>query len=106
MSNQVIVHKGRVNTIGVSLGYNASADIYTSEIRRDPDFLSPLIAIWTVAWKTNGSDGELILTLDDLITKQIEVDSGYMDLKRVSAGNAFPVFDRPLEVIFRGTVTE
>lgn len=105
MSNQVIVHKGRVTTIGVSLGYNVSADVYSSEIRRDPEFTSPLLATWVVSWLTDGTDGELVLSLDDTITKQIEVDSGYMDLKRLTAGQPFPVFDRPLEVIFRGTVT-
>lgn len=106
MSNKVIVHKGRTNTIQINLGANISADIFTSEIRSEPTVESPLIATWTVDFLTDGSDGKLILTMDDLITGQIAPNSGYMDLKRVTAGEPIPVFDRPLEVSFRGTVTE
>jgi hypothetical protein len=106
MSNKVIVHKGRTNTIAVKLGMNVSADTFTSEIRSEPTVDSPLIATWEVSFLTNGSDGELVLRLDNTITEQIQADGGYMDLKRVTAGEPVPVFDRPLEVSFRGTVTQ
>lgn len=106
MSNKVIVHKGRTNTLIVNLGIDVSADTITSEIRSEPDVTAPLICTWTVTFATNGADGKLILKLDDVITKQIKADSGYMDLKRVSGSEPLPVFDRPLEVSFRGTVTE
>ena len=106
MSNKVIVHKGRTNTLRIEMGIDVSPDTFTSEIRAEPTVDSPLIATWNVAFVTDGTDGELILTLDDVATKQIKANSGYMDLKRVSGSEPVPVFDRPLEVSFRGTVTE
>jgi hypothetical protein len=105
MSSKVIVHKGRTNIVNVSLGIDVSADTITSEIRQEPNQDSELIATWTVTKKTDGSDGELILTLDDAITKTIEATSGYMDLKRIVGGQPVAVFDKPIEVAFRGTVT-
>jgi hypothetical protein len=106
MSNKVIVHKNRTNIITVSLGTDVSDDVITSEIRSEPTVDAPLIATWIVTFKTDGSDGELILTMDDNETGQIKAMSGYMDLKRVSGGEPFAVFDQPLEVSFRGSVTE
>lgn len=105
MSNEVIVHKGRTNIIRVHMGIDVSGDTITSEIRSEPDVDSPLLATWTVAFETTGADGKLILTLDNVITSQISATAGYMDLKRVTGGQPVPVFDRPLEVSFRGTVT-
>ncbi len=105
MSNQVIVHKGRTNTIQVNVGIDVSTDTLTSQIRTEPDQDSPLIAEWDVAFDTDGTDGVLILTLDDSVTEDIAEVSGYMDLKRVTGGEPVPVFDTPLEVVFRGTVT-
>lgn len=106
MSSEVVIHKGRTNVITVSLGVNVQGDTITSQIRAEPDISSPLIATWVVTFLTNGSDGELILTLDDSSTSSIKANSGYMDIKRVSGGEPLPVFDRPLEVSIRGTVTE
>jgi hypothetical protein len=106
MSNEVIVHKGRTNTVIVKMGIDISADTFTSEIRAEPDVDATFIAAWTVSFVTDGHDGEIQLRLDDLVTKQIRASSGYMDLKRISGGEPIPVFDRPLEVTFRGTVTE
>ncbi len=105
MSNEIVVHKGRTNVVTVSLGVNISADTFTSQIRTEPNSDSPFIAEWVVTFATNGTDGELVLTLDDLITSEINVNSGYMDLKRISGAQPIPVFDRPLEVTFRGSVT-
>jgi hypothetical protein len=106
MSNEVIVHKGRTNVVTVSLGIDVSEDTLTSQIRTEPDVEAPLIAEWDVAFRFDGTDGELVLTMDDLITSQITVNSGYMDLKRMSGGEPLAVFDKPLEVSFRGSVTE
>jgi hypothetical protein len=106
MSNEVIVHKGRTNTVIVKMGIDVSADIYTSEIRAEPTVESAFIAAWTVSFLTDGKDGQLKLVLDDAITKDIRANSGYMDLKRVTGGEPVPVFDRPLDVAFRGSVTE
>jgi hypothetical protein len=105
MSSKIIVHKGRTNVITVDLGMDISADIITSEIRSEPAQESTLLATWDVSFKTDGIDGELILTMDDVITAQITASSGYMDIKRVTGGQPVPVFDSPLEVSFRGTVT-
>jgi hypothetical protein len=106
LSNEVIVHKGRTNILQINLGVNVSADTFVSEIRSEPTQDSPLIATWVISFVTNGTDGKLKLTLDNVITDQIAANSGYMDLKRVSNGEPIAVFDRPLEVSFRGTVTE
>jgi hypothetical protein len=103
--NKVIVHKNRYNVKEVWLGFDVSADTFSSEIRAEQDHESTLIATWSVAWVTDGTDGKIRLTMDDVITGQIEVDSGFMDIKRVSGGEPLVVLDRPLEVEFRGTVT-
>ena len=105
MSNAVIVHIGRTNTLTVDLGVDVSADTITSEIRSEPRADAPLIATWSVVKTNGGADGELTLTLDDVITAQITAASGWMDIKRVTGGEPVPVFDKPLEVVFRGTVT-
>lgn len=105
MSSKVIVHKNRTNTITVDMGMDVSDDTITSEIRSEPDVGAPLIATWEVTFKTDGTDGELILTLDDLETSQIKANSGYMDLKRIVNGEPVAVFDTALEVSFRGSVT-
>lgn len=106
MSSEVVVHKGRTNTITVSLGIDVSADTITSEIRSEPDVSAPLIMTWEVDFVTDGTDGELVLTVDDVVTSGIKANSGYMDIKRVTGAEPVPVFDRPLEVQFRGSVTE
>lgn len=105
MASKVIVHKGRTNTLRVNLGVNVTGDTLTSEIRAEPDAASLLIATWTVT-VTDAVNGILTLTLDDVITAQITATSGYMDIKRITATQPVPVFDRPLEVSFRGTVTQ
>jgi hypothetical protein len=106
MSGELVVYKNRTNIITVSLGINVSGDTITSEIRSEPDVDAPLLATWIVTFATNGVDGELILRLDDTMTSNIKANSGYMDIKRITGGEPVPVFDRPLEVSFRGAVTE
>lgn len=106
MSDQIIVFKNRLNTITVDLGFDISADTYTSQIRTEPKGDSPLIAEWEVAFLTDGTDGKLTLTLTELQTSQITSDSGFMDFRRVvPPGNPVSVIDKPLEVVFRGSVT-
>lgn len=103
--NQVVVHKHRTVVLTVNMGMDVSGDTITSEIRAAANPTAPLIATWNVAFTTDGTDGELILTLDDAITATIEQERGYMDIKRVTGGEPVPVFDTPLEVIFREAVT-
>jgi hypothetical protein len=102
MTSKIIVHKNRVNVLSVSLGFDASGDVITSQIRSEPDTEAPLIAEWNVTFLTDGSDGECVFTIGEI---DITANSGYMDIKRFSEGQALPVFDKPLEVDFRGTVT-
>jgi hypothetical protein len=103
MSNTIIVHKGRTNIVTASLGIDVSGDLITSEIRTES---GTLIAEWEVDFDGDGKDGELILKLDDLITAAITYSSGLMDIKRVSGGEPINVFDKPLEVEFRETITQ
>lgn len=106
MSHEVVVHKGRTNVVTVHLGMDVSGDTFTSQIRTQPSISSPLIAEWVVAFATDGTDGALVLTLDDSVTSEIQENSGYMDLKRQAGSEPLAVFDRPLEVTFRGSVTQ
>jgi hypothetical protein len=101
---KVIVYKARTNTLPVNLGIDVSADTFTSEVRVDRDHTSTLLMEWTVAFDTDGTDGKLILTVDDIVTGQILPSSGWMDLKRVTGSEPVQVFD-PIEVEFRGSVT-
>lgn len=103
--DQVIVSKGRTVILPVSLGYDVSNDAFVSEIRVDKNPESTLIATWTVSFATDGIDGELILTLDNTVTSLIVKSTGYMDIKRVTGGEPVNVFDEPLEVLFKNTIT-
>lgn len=102
---QIQVTKGRTKIIQVSVGFDVSQDTITSQIRTDKSHLSGLIADWQVSFATNGTDGELILTLDDSVTAAITRRVGYMDLKRVTGGEPVDVFDEPLEVLFTESIT-
>lgn len=105
MASEVVVYKDRTNIITVALGMDVSADTITSEIRTEPSVDAPLIAEWDVSFATDGTDGELIFVIDDLVAGQITQNSGYMDIKRVSGGEPYAVFDKPLEVKIQGSVT-
>lgn len=102
----VRVHKNRTNTLMVSLGYDVSQDTILSDIRVDPNHESELIARWMVSWKNDGRDGELLLTMSETVTSEIPHTMGYMDLKRVSGGESFPIFEHPILVHFQEVVTE
>lgn len=102
---QVIVQKGRTNTVQLGLGYDVSNDTFESEIRAEKNHESTHLATWVVSFLTDGTDGELILTLDDSVTSEITKSTGWMDVKRISAGEPLTVFDEPLEVLFKNTIT-
>lgn len=106
MTTEIIVHKGRTVTVPVQLSYDVSNDTITSEIRTGRSTSTPLIAAWTVTNKTDGTDGAIILTLDDSETVNIGHKIGYMDLKRVTGGEPVNVFDTPIPVRFKDVVTE
>jgi hypothetical protein len=102
MSNTIIVYKGRTNIVTVSLGIDVSDDTISSEIRTAA---GALIATWDVTFDGDGSDGEVILTMQEYVSAAIAYPTGIMDLKRISGGEPLPVFEQPLEVEFRETVT-
>jgi len=106
MSNEVIVYKGRDNTVKVQLGRDVSESEFTSQIRSGTSINTPLLAEWVVSFENDGNDGKLILEMDALTSSQITAEVGFMDLKEMVGSSALPVFERPLEVVFRGTVTE
>lgn len=106
MANTLVVQKGRTNTVNVNLNEDVTGDTFTSEIRTEPNQSSALIATWVVT-VANAAAGELTLGLNDTLSVQIKQDVGYMDIKRVTAGgDVIAVFDQPIRISFRGTVTE
>lgn len=105
MNAPVVVRVGRHNTIGVSLGRDVSQLNPTSEIRKAKSTTSQLIATWTVNFATDGTDGDLVLTLDDAITAAIIHSSGWMDIKLIENGEPVSAFKEPIQVVFEGVVT-
>jgi len=105
MTTPIIVYKNRTNIVTVNLGMNVSGDTFSSQIRKTKTAGSTLLATWTVTFQTNGSDGMLVLTLDNSVTSAIVETTGYMDIKRTTAGEPIAVFSEPLEVTFRDTIT-
>lgn len=106
MSGTLKVFKNRTNRVPVELGFDVSADTIESEIRVGKSSESELIATWTVDFLTDGTDGKLVLTLDDSLLAGELPDVAYMDMKRISGGEPIGVFTDPIRVKFRDTVTE
>lgn len=106
MYEPIIVHRGRTVSISFALGYDVSEDEITCDIRADTGS-SPVIASWVVTFLTDGTDGELVLTLDDSVTSDIPMANrnAWMDLKRVVSGEPVSVIDKPIPVVFTGVVT-
>lgn len=105
MYTPIVVVKGRDNVLAVGLGEDVSGDTFTSEIRVAEDPESALIAEWVVSFATDGTDGELVLTLSAAASATVQHKTGWMDLKRVSGSRVPPVFEGSLPVVFRSTVT-
>lgn len=101
----LLVYKERTNSVQVDLGMDVSADTITSEVRADRTVSSELLFTWDVNFVTDGEDGLLVLTVDDSLLQDITAKVGWMDLKRVSAGEELPVFRDPIKVRFRDAVT-
>lgn len=97
------VYKRRFNQILVSLNMDITTDVITSQIRLEPDQDSILLATWDIDVE-DADTGECIFTMD-LTDEDLEAKRGWMDIKRLSGGIAYPVFDESLEVYFVGTVT-
>lgn len=105
MSDYLRVYKDRTTTVPVNLGFDVSSDTITSQIRASKDKDSELIATWDVSFDTDGTDGKLILVMDNSNVTDLTYDSGWMDLKRVTAGEPVPVFVKPIRVRFEDSVT-
>jgi len=105
MGNIITVPKGRTKTVKVSLGRDVSTSEFSSDIREDRNKESGLIASWVIGFETDGTDGELIFTLDDLVTAEVDVTSGYMDIKEVKDGEPTNANYEPLEVQFVNVIT-
>lgn len=103
MAKALVVHKGRANVVAVNLGFSVTGETLTSEIRERADQDSPLIATWVIT-VVNAGLGTLSLFLDDS-ANEIEQSNGFMDIKRLSGGQPLAIFDEPLAVELRGTVT-
>lgn len=103
---QIVVHKGRTVVVPVSLGMDVSADTFSSDIREAPNSEAALIASWVVSFDTDGTDGEVILTLDNSVSALITKSVGYMDIKRITGGEPVAIFDEPLEVFFQEIITQ
>jgi hypothetical protein len=106
MTSSVTIFKGRTTILPVNVQYDVSQDEISSEIRAGTNPESPRIATWTVRFATDGKDGNLIFTLDNSQTEGITYRTGYMDIKRVSAGEPFNVTEDPIPVVFRNVVTQ
>lgn len=103
--DQIVVKRGRVTKIQVSLGYDVSNDTFVSQIRSEDDSESDLLATWDISFLTDGVDGELVFQIDDSDRTLGDKSIGYMDIKRVSGGKPIDVFDEVLEVVFKETIT-
>lgn len=109
MYTPIIVKRGRTTKVQVNLGRDVSvegASAFTSKIRAEEDVASPMLAEWVVSFVTDGTDGALLLTLDNSQTSTVTRTNGYMDMKGVAAGEPYSVWDDPLPVVFEGVVTE
>jgi len=105
MYTPIIIHKGRTNTISLNLDESVLPDTLVSEIRSAPNSTSELIATWTITPVTDGSDGRYLMQLDNSALSSVSYSNGYMDIKRLSSGEPLPLFDDPLPVVFKDTVT-
>lgn len=105
MSGELIVHKNRTNRISLGLKYDASGETFTAQIRKKAAQSSDLLGTWEVEFLTDGVDGELILTLPETEIATVDVNYGYMDLKRTVGTLHLPVFSEPLQVKFQEVIT-
>ena len=104
--SEINVYKNRTNTIQFDLQQDVSLDTFISEIREKANVESALIATWNVAFVTDGTDGLLVLTIDDSSLTNVIQKSGYMDLIRVTGGEPIPAIAEPIKVSLKDTVTE
>lgn len=105
MTKPLIIHKNRTNIVQLSLGMDVSSDTFTSDIKAVVSPTATPLVSFTIAFATDGTDGELVLRIDDSALANVTAKFGYMDLKRLSNGEPLSVFLEPLKVEFQGVVT-
>jgi len=96
----VEVYRDRTTVHLVSLGYNPTGANFISQIRETRSPKSRLIATWDIDIVGDGRTGELRLSLDNGITKEIAQTVGYMDIIKEEGGEPYPVLNSPLLVCF------
>lgn len=107
MPNAVVITKGRTNIITANLGVDVSTDVLTGEIRASDSPTSELLGEWTITKDNGGADGLVTLTLDDsaITAAGLLATDGFMDIKRVRAGEPLNVFREPIPVKLKNRVT-
>lgn len=105
MYQPIIVHKNRNVTVGINLGEDVSGNTFSGVIRKDKSPDSTLLATWAIEFLTDGTDGEIVLTLQPGDTATIEHTNAYTDVKRVVGSEVLPVFTQPIQVIFVDSLT-
>jgi hypothetical protein len=104
MSDYITVYKGRTKVLPVTLGKDVSKAKFKADIRVSQDPSSALVSTWSVLFATDGTDGELLLTLDRSVTMEIDRVRGYMFLRKLTDREPIHVFEPPLEVRFVSTI--
>lgn len=105
MTAELIIHLDRTNRVPFNIGVSVAGDTFSSEIREEKDPESALIATWECSLLTDGTDGEVVLVLPEAELTSVAEGYGFMDVKRTSGGEDFPVFSEPLKVKFQKVVT-
>lgn len=103
--DRIVVDVNRTTIVTVNVGFDVSGETITSEIRKGESHTSELIAAWDVTFATDGTDGALVLTLQNEVSSAITQKNGYMDFKRVANGEPLSLIRETIPVVFRGTVT-
>lgn len=105
MYKPIYIRVGRHNTVAVRFDGDISTEVLTSEIRKEKSKTSELIATFTPSFATDGTDGILLLTLDQTASDGITFTNGWMDIKKIEDGKSTSAFQHPVPVIFEGVVT-
>lgn len=105
-TNPLPIHRNRTVVHLVSLGYDVAGQNFLSQIREKRSPTSRLIATWDINIVGDGSSGELRLSLDNGVTKEIAQTTGYMDIVREQGGEPYSVLETPIAVVFLDLPTE
>lgn len=102
----LVVHRNRTNVHLVSVGFDVAGQTILSEIRETTNSQSDLIAAWSVEIVGDGSSGELRLSLDNSVTREITHNVGYMDILRIQGGEPYSILEGPIQVCFMDLPTD